>query len=97
MKRGPITPVSLSEWYVFPGEYSAKFKVDPRRSQELEIEDVLVVDADGASLPSSFRRWGTKLHVGFSLAGTTPDGVCLIDFVCLDGSRERFKFWFIKP
>lgn len=96
MRRQAITAVSLFEMYVQPGTYSAKFLIDAKRAQGLEIKEVLVVDADGKPMAMEFRRWGTKLHVTFTIDGTTPDGVALIDFVIADGGRERFRLWVIK-
>ena len=96
MKRSLITPVSLAEMYVQPGEHSTKFLLDPKRSATVEIESVVVVDSDGRPMRSEFRRWGTKLHVSFVIDDTTPDGVALIDFILGDGSRQRFKAWIIK-
>ena len=83
--------------YVEPGEYSAKFVIDSRRSAKTTITQVLVVDADGKPLEAQARRWGTKLHVSFSIGAETPDGASLIDFILDDGKRERFKFWVVKP
>ncbi len=95
-RSGPITAVSLSEMYVEPGEYDAKFLIDTKRSQAIEIQECLVVDSDGKPMKFEYRRWGTKLHVSFTIDGKTPDGVCLIDFLIVGGRHERFRIWSIK-
>ena len=96
MRRPLITPVLLSEMYVQPGIYPTNFLLDPRRSQETEIVEVMMTDSDGHRMVTEFKRWGTKLHVTFEVSASTPDGVALLDFVLSGGSRERFKAWIVK-
>ncbi len=85
---------------MYLGDYSVKMIIDPRESPAIETVDVEVRNSDGKPMDFSFRRWGTKLTVNFTIDEETPDGVSIIDvkLVGRDGSqtRERFDFWTIK-
>ncbi len=97
--RDPVIPISLREIYTEPGEYVVKLMIDPDLSSEIDGARAVVTNADGSPLRQSFRRWGTKLTVGFTIDQDTPDGVATIDVSLAAKDRtipSRFMFWVIK-
>ena len=99
-RRQVVSPISLRNEYIYPGDYSVKMIIDPRESPEIETVTVNVHNSDGKPMSYGYRRWGTKLTVNFTVDDRTPDGVSFIDITLFrkDGtsSRERFDFWTIK-
>lgn len=99
MKR-LVSPVSLREVYAQPGEHTVKMLIDPAESSGIESVAVDVRNSDGATMPFTYKRWGTKLTIGFTTDSTTPDGVCIIDLMLRRPKsaavRERFSFWVVK-
>lgn len=99
--RRLVSPISLREVYAHSGEHTAKLLIDPRESPRIDHVSVEVRDADGAPMPFTFKRWGTKLTVGFTTGPSIPDGLCVIDLTLRrHGSdlavRERLGFWTVK-
>jgi len=96
-----VTPVTLREIYHHPGEHSVKLLIDPSESPSIDLVSAELRDADGAPVPVSLKRWGTKLTVGFKTDSATPDGVCVLDLTLRRlrsdwTRRERFSFWTVK-
>jgi hypothetical protein len=99
-KRGVISPITLRDVYHEPGDYTAKFLIDPRESTQIESVAVSVRNSDGHDMPHQARRWGTKLTVSFKIDQGVPDGVIVIDVSMTNRSKsvkqERFSAWTIK-
>lgn len=94
-----LTPIVLQELYREPGEYSAKFMLDPKRSQSIEDVRVTVRNSDGNDICKNFKRWGTKLTLSFVIDDRTPDGVVIVETrMKLSGKElcERFSCWVVK-
>jgi hypothetical protein len=100
MKR-LVSPVIFREVYAHPGEHTVKMLIDPLESPRIDHVSVEFRNSDGIPMPFAFKRWGTKLTIGFKTDEYTPDGVCVIDLTLRRiGSdrltRERFSFWTVK-
>ena len=98
--RGIVSPVNLRDVYAQMGEYTAKFIIEPRDSSKIDHLEVAMFNSDGVPMNYSFKRWGTKLNIAFSIDSQTPDGISIID-VAMRGRdigevRERFDLWVIK-
>ena len=99
--RRLVSPVSLREVYAHPGEHTVKMLIDPAQSPTIESVFVELRNSDGRPMPFTFKRWGTKLTVGFTTDSRTPDGVCVIDLTLRRARseqviRERLSFWTVK-
>lgn len=99
-RRGLVSPSSLLEVYAYRGEQSARLMIDPNESPTIDRVDVRMTNSDGRPMDFSFKRWGTKLNLVFTIDERTPDGIAIID-VFLHGRsigevRERFDFWVVK-
>lgn len=99
-KRGIISPITLRDVYHEPGDYTAKFLIDPRESTQIETVDVAVRNTDGNDMPFQARRWGTKLTVSFKIDQDVGDGVVIIDVSMTNRAKvvkqERFSTWVVK-
>ncbi len=99
-KCGIISPITLRDVYHEPGDYTAKFLIDPRESTHIESVDVTVRNPDGRDMPFQARRWGTKLTVSFKIDQDVPDGVVVIDVSMTNRAKvvkqERFAAWVVK-
>jgi hypothetical protein len=99
-QRGIVSPSNLMEVYAYPGDQSVKFIIDPSESPGIDQVEVRMTNSDGRPMDLSFKRWGTKLNVSFTIDERTPDGVAIVDVVLrgrvIGEVRERFDFWVIK-
>lgn len=97
--KGLITPISLEDLYVHRGRYSAKMSIDPKQSTGMQEVQVVMKNADGATMACDYRRWGTKLTLSFELNESTPEGVVVIDVLYRlknESQSERFSFWVVS-
>lgn len=99
--RRLVSPVSLREVYAHPGEHTVKVLIDPAQSPAIDQVSVELRNSDGRPMPFTFKRWGTKLTIGFKTDSETPDGVCVIDLTFRRYKsdwvgRERLSFWTVK-
>lgn len=95
-----VFPAVLREVYAQTGSYSAKFILDPARSNQIDDIKVRMTNSDGLPMDFEFKRWGTKINLSFIIDERTPDGVSIID-ITMSGKnvtevRERFSCWVIK-
>lgn len=99
-KSGIVLPVNLLDVYAYQGEQAVKFMVDPGGSMGIDRVDVRMTNSDGLPMTMSFKRWGTKLNIMFTIDQDTPDGVAIIDVLLHSRTagdlRERFSLWIIK-
>lgn len=100
MKQPILVPSLLKEVYQLPGNFLAKIIIDTESSLLLEKIDLDVRSSDGKKMKHSFKRWGTKVNIDFTIDDTTPDGMSIIDILIkLRGDdnlyKSRFHFWVI--
>lgn len=98
-QRGLFTPVNIEDVYRQLGQYTIKIIIDPRESAEVEIHEIVMNNSDGP-VRLSYKRWGTKLTMTFTVDESFPDGAAsiLID-MSSRGRRsiEMLRIWVVKP